>query len=98
VEKSDLADLLAQLDEETRHRWEQYLQAVDDEVSERGPVCAREHLEKALGHLLAAGWTLHRCFDEEKGAVLRPLGDAATTIESLRVELERLSKKPEWSQ
>lgn len=97
--KTELADLLAQLDEETRLRWERYLSAVDAEISEKGPAIAREHLEAALEHLLAVGWALHRCYVLEDGeTVMGPLGDAALTVEKLRAALELISKKPEWSQ
>jgi len=96
--KTELAELLARLDEETRLRWERYLVEVDAEVSERGPAVVREHLEAALEHLLAVGWALHRCYAEgETGNVLGPLGDAASTVESLRTALDQLPKKPEWS-
>jgi hypothetical protein len=97
VAKTELADLLAQLDEETRVRWERYLEEVDAEITERGPICAREHLEAALEHLLAVGWALHRCYADTNG-VIGPLGEAAQTIESLRSAIERIMKKPEWSQ
>lgn len=97
--KTDLEDLLAELDHETRVRWEQYLEEVDAEISEKGPAAVREHLEAALEHLLAVGWALHRCYaNEETTPVMGPLGDAASTVEHLRDEIERLAKKPEWSQ
>lgn len=95
----DLTELLASLDETTRARWEQYLKSIEGEIAERGPAIAHEHLEAALAHLLAVGWTLHRCFaSEDASPVLRPLGDVATTVEDLRAELARLPRKPEWSQ
>jgi hypothetical protein len=99
VAKTELADLLAQLDAETRVRWEQHLRRVDHEVSEKGPGVAREHLEAALEHLLAVGWALHRCYSvDEASNVLRPLYDAASTIEQLRALVADIAKKPEWSQ
>jgi hypothetical protein len=97
VRKPELTALLERLDEETRTRWEEYLARVDEEVTEKGPSCAREHLEAALEHLLAVGWTLHRCYTDTS-AILGPLGDAAATIEKLRALLEEIAKKPEWSQ
>ena len=97
--KTHLSDLLAQLDAETRARWEQYLVGVDEEVDEKGPIVAREHLEAALEHLLAVGWTLHRCYAaNDSHQMLDPLGDVAHTIERLRHALDQLRKKPEWSQ
>ncbi len=97
--KADLADLLSQLDEETRVRWERYLEAIEAEISERGPAIVREHLDAALEHLLAVGWALHRCYaNDETSPVMGPLGDAASTVELLRKEIDRLAKKPEWSQ
>jgi hypothetical protein len=99
VAKTDLAELLAQLDDETRVRWERYLLEVDAEVSEKGPAACREHLERALEHLLAVGWALHRCYStDEADHVMGRLGDAATTVESLRTTLDQIAKKPEWSQ
>jgi hypothetical protein len=99
VAKTDLSDLLAQLDAETRARWERYLLEVDEEVDEKGPLVAREHLEAALEHLLAVGWALHRCYrDDDSHTMLDPLGDVAHTIERLRHALDQLAKKPEWSQ
>ena len=94
--KTDLAELLEQLDEDTRLRWEQVLEAADAEVAEKGPLAVKEHLDRALEHLLSVGWALRRCYSAEE--VLSILGDAATTIESLRAALDSLSKKPEWSQ
>ena len=97
--KTPLSNLLQQLDAETRERWENYLKRVDDEVEEKGPVVAREHLEAALEHLLAVGWALHRCYhDDDSQVMLDPLGDVAHTIERLRHALDQLAKKPEWSQ
>jgi hypothetical protein len=96
VSKTDLLELLAQLDEETRLRWERVLEAADAEVSEKGPLAVREHLDRALEHLLSVGWALRRCYSADE--VLQLLGDAATTVESLRSALDGLSKKPEWSQ
>lgn len=99
--RNDLAELLARLDEETRLRWERHLIAIDDEVSQRGPSVVREHLEAALASLLAAGWALHRCYaveDEAVARVMKPLGDAAVTVEELRQSLDEIAKKPEWSQ
>jgi hypothetical protein len=99
VAKTELAELLAQLDQETRTRWERALERIDAEVTDKGPACAREHLDQALEHLLAVGWALHRCFavDEATG-VLKPLYDAASTIEQLRDVLVAIAKKPEWQQ
>jgi hypothetical protein len=97
--KDDLAALLSQLDEETRGRWEAYLAEVDDEIREKGPSAAREHLDAALEHLLAVGWALHRCYaSDEASPVMGPLGDAALTVEQLRALIDQLAKKPEWSQ
>jgi hypothetical protein len=96
--KTDLADLLAQLDEETRSRWERYLEKVEAEIEEKGPQVARAHLERALEHLLAVGWALHRCYALEEANVIGPLGEAAATIEQLRAVLDEMKKKPEWSQ
>jgi hypothetical protein len=100
VSKGDLTDLLARLDEETRLRWERYLVKVDADVSERGPQVVREHLERALEHLLAVGWALHRCYavDENGNRVMGPLGDAATTVEQLRQLIDEIAIKPEWQQ
>jgi hypothetical protein len=101
VADNDLAELLARLDEETRLRWERHLIAIDHEVSERGPSVVRERLEAALANLLAAGWALHRCYahdDEGVARVMKPLGDAAVTVEELRQTLDEMAKKPEWSQ
>jgi hypothetical protein len=100
VAKDDLSNLLSQLDEETRKRWERYLLHVDTEVSERGPQVVREHLDAALEHLLAVGWALHRCYavDDATQRVMGPLGDAASTVEQLRQVLDEIAKKPEWSQ
>jgi hypothetical protein len=99
VAKTDLAALLDQLDEETRVRWGRYLERIEAEISEKGPAAAREHLEAALEHLLAVGWTLHRCFaDEESSPVMKPLGEAASTVENLRMALDLIPRKPEWSQ
>lgn len=97
--KTDLAELLAQLDDETRQRWERYLKSVDEEISQKGPMAAREHLEAALEHLLAVGWALHRCYAlDESSPVMGPLGDAALTVEQIRSAIDLIEKKPEWSQ
>lgn len=97
--KTDLAELLEQLDEETRLRWAHYLESVDAEISEKGPQAAREHLERALEHLLAVGWAMRRCYcQEETVTMMGSLGDAAQAVEALRNALDGLSKKPEWSQ
>jgi hypothetical protein len=99
VGKTALAELLDQLDDETRHRWAQYLEQVEDEIAEKGPATVKKHLDAALEHLLAVGWALHRCYAEDESTpVMGPLGDAATTVEKLRSALELISKKPEWSQ
>jgi hypothetical protein len=99
VAKTDLAELLDQLDDETRGRWERYLETVDAEVSEKGPQAVREHLDAALEHLLAVGWAMRRCYStEETGAMMGSLGDAAQVVERLRAVLDALAKKPEWSQ
>jgi hypothetical protein len=96
VAKTDLAELLEQLDEDTRLRWERVLERVENEVAEKGPLAVREHLDRALEHLLSVGWALRRCYAADE--VLRLLGDAASTVEGLRAALDGLAKKPEWSQ
>ncbi len=98
--KTELAELLSRLDEETRVRWERHLRAIDREVNERGPAVVREHLEKALEHLLAVGWALHLCYalEEDAPRIMKPLGDAATTVEELRQTIDQIAKKPEFSQ
>ena len=96
MSKTDLSALLEQLDEETRVRWESVLEAADAEIAEKGPLAVKEHLDRALEHLLSVGWALRRCYAAEE--VLSLLGDAATTVENLRAALDGLSKKPEWSQ
>jgi len=98
VSRDQLEELLSQLDEATRERWSELLERVDAELAEKGPMALREHLDAALGHLLAIGWALHRCYSsDESRAVMGPLGDAATTVEELRASLDQISKKPEWS-
>ena len=52
VSKDDLAELLSQLDAETRERWADLLESVDAEIQEKGPAALREHLDAALRHLL----------------------------------------------
>jgi hypothetical protein len=95
----ELNALLARLDEETRRRWAEHLATIDAEVEEKGPAALREHLDAALRHLLAIGWTLHRCYAEEEAkAVLRPIGEAAAAVDFVRGALDTISKKPEWSQ
>ncbi|MBI4511239.1 MAG: hypothetical protein HY698_16520 [Deltaproteobacteria bacterium] len=97
--KTDLEVLLSQLDAETRSLWENYLESIDAEVSDKGPTAVRDHLDAALKHLLAVGWALHRCYScDETHSIIGPLGDAATTVEQLRKMLDQLPKKPEWSQ
>ncbi len=97
--KSPLDALLAQLDEETRSRWAEYLEAVEEEIAEKGPSVAQEHLAAAFEHLLAVAWALQRCFEsDEASGWMCPLGDAASTVERLRATLAHLSRKPEWSQ
>jgi hypothetical protein len=97
--KTDLDELLEHLDAATRARWASVLEAVDAEIQDKGPAALREHLDAALQHLLAVGWALHRCYAaEESDAVMGPLGEAASTVEELRAALEKLEKKPEWSQ
>lgn len=97
--KDDLHELLERLDDDTRERWADVLEAVDAEIREKGPAALREHLDAALRHLLAVGWALHRCYaDEESATVMGPLGEAACTVEELRASLELFQKKPEWSQ
>lgn len=97
--KTDLAALLDQLDEETRLRWEAYLETVDAEVSEKGPQAVRQHLDAALEHILAVGWAMRRCYaTEETQATLQALGEAAQAVEAVRACLDALGKKPEWSQ
>ena len=98
MSRDQLEELLAQLDDDTRERWSELLKRVDAELSEKGPMALREHLDAALGHLLAIGWALHRCYaNDESAAIMGPLGDAATTVEELRASLDKISKKPEWS-
>ncbi|MSP15586.1 MAG: hypothetical protein EXR73_03045 [Myxococcales bacterium] len=97
MSKDDLTVLLSQLDQATRQRWEETFQQVEDEIAAHGPAAARAHLDAALTHLLAVGWTLRRCFDDDTAdAVLRPLGDAAETVEQLRSSLAALARQPEW--
>jgi len=96
VAKTDLSELLEQLDEDTRVRWERVLEDAEAEVAEKGPLAVRDHLDRALEHLLTVGWALRRCYSAEE--VLKLLGDAATTVEGLRAALDGLAKKPEWSQ
>lgn len=96
--KTDLTDLLSQLDDETRVRWAKYLRSVDDEIAQKGPAAVKEHLDAALEHLLAVGWALHRCYaGEDALPVMEPLGEAAITVEQLRAALHLIPKKPEWS-
>jgi hypothetical protein len=98
VSRDQLEELLAQLDEATRDRWKELLERVDAELAEKGPMALREHLDAALGHLLAIGWALHRCYStDESASIMGPLGDAATTVEELRASLDQIAKKPEWS-
>ena len=98
VSRDQLDELLAQLDEATRDRWKELLERVDAELAEKGPMALREHLDAALGHLLAIGWALHRCYSSDEAApIMGPLGDAATTVEELRASLDQIAKKPEWS-
>jgi hypothetical protein len=98
VSRDQLEELLAQLDEATRTRWKELLERVDAELAEKGPMALREHLDAALGHLLAIGWALHRCYSSDDASqVMHALGDAATTVEELRSGLDLISKKPEWS-
>ena len=96
--KSELADLLQELDEETRGRWASYLADVERQIQEQGPGTVLRHLDAALEHLLAVGWALRRCYSTEDSEVLGPLGDAAHTVERIRSALAHLAKKPEWSQ
>jgi len=98
VGKSELAQLLDELDEETRGRWASYLRDVEEQILEQGPHTVLRHLDAALEHLLAVGWALRRCYATEDSEVLGPLGDAAHTVERIRAALAHLAKKPEWSQ
>jgi hypothetical protein len=98
MSRAPLDELLASLDEETRARWAALLEKVDAELRERGPGVISEHLEAALSHLLAIGWTLHRCYGDEATQVMGALGDAAATVEELRTVLDLIPRKPEWSQ
>lgn len=95
----ELHRLLAELDDDTRACWEAFLHEVDAEVHEKGPTVAGRHLEEAVKHLLAAGWAVRRCYDpDDAGQVMEPVGDAADCVQSAKSILERLKKKPEWSQ
>src|SRR5262249_3178711 len=97
--REDLMRLLEVLDEDTRVRWERYLEEVDAEVQLKGPQAAREFLEQALKHLLAAGWALHLCYSQnEAEQVLAPVGEAASAVEFAKNALDQVPKKPEWSQ
>ena len=97
--RDELNRLLEVLDPDTRARWEEYLAEVDSEVRDKGPQAARDHLESALKHLLAAGWAVHLCYAEgEAGEVMGPVGDAASAVEFARSALDQVPKKPEWSQ
>jgi hypothetical protein len=99
VARNELDRLLQALDADTRARWEEYLAKVDSEVREKGPQAARDHLEAALRHLLAAGWAVHLCYAEgEAQQVMSPVGDAASAVEYAKAALEQVPKKPEWSQ
>ncbi len=99
MSRDQLEELLSQLDDDTRERWAELLERVDAELAEKGPMALREHLDAALGHLLAIGWALHRCYSaDDSSSIMGPLGDAATTVEELRASLDKISKKPEWSQ
>lgn len=95
----DLGRLLEALDHETRDRWGRYLAEVDREIDDKGPPVAREHLEQALRHLLAAGYAVHRCYTQkESAAVMAPIGDAAAAVEYVKSVLAQIERKPEWSQ
>ena len=97
--QDELHRLLDVLDPETRARWEVYLAEIDAEVREKGPACAREHLDAALRHLLAVGWALHLCYsDDEARQLMAPIGDAASAVEYAKAALAEVPKKPEWSQ
>src|SRR5215471_17812203 len=97
--RDELMRLLEVLDPDTRGRWEAYLEEVDEEVREKGPQVARDHLEAALRHLLAVGWAVHLCYAEQESAdVMSPIGDAASAVEFAKHALDQISKKPEWSQ
>ena len=91
----DLGRLLDELDAETRARWAHYLEEVDAEIREKGPAAASEHLEAAFKHLLAVGYTVHRCYSpKESATVMSPLGDAAAAVEYVPMNPTR----PNWSE
>lgn len=95
----ELTELLDSLDDDTRQRWEVFLEQVEAEVQQNGPRAAQEHLEAALRHLLAVGWTLHRCYGKaEARHVMTPLREAASVVENAREALLEVPKKPLWSQ
>jgi hypothetical protein len=97
--RQPLDQLLASLDEDTRARWADLLERVDAEIREQGPEALRVHLDAALRHLLAIGWTLHRCYAHDESApLMAPLGAAACTVEELRCTLDLLARRPEWRQ
>lgn len=97
--REDLARLLEHLDEETRSLWESFLERVDAEVQERGPVAASDHVGLAQRHLLAACWALHLCFEDEPAReVIVPVGQAARLLEDAKALIADLQKKPGWSQ
>ena len=97
--REDLHRLLEALDEETRDRWEEYLEEIDAEVQEKGPKAAQDHLEAALRHLMAVGWAVHLCYSEgEARHVLGPVKEAAKAVEEAAVTLEEVPKKPVYSQ
>jgi hypothetical protein len=99
ADDDELARLLRSLDAETRARWGRYLADVDAEIADKGPAAAREHLEEALKHLLAVGYTMHRCYSpKESQSVMNPIGDAAAAVEYAKGILDQIAKKPEWSQ
>ena len=97
--REELTRLLDHLDPETRILWEEFLEAVDADVEERGPVAAREHFERAQRHLLAACWALHLCYEDgEARDVVNVLSDSARTLEGAKALLIQLPKKPGFSQ
>ena len=70
-----------------------------DQSSRLHRMLNREHLDKALRHLLAVGWAVHLCYSQnEAQQVMAPVGDAASAVEFARNALEQIPKKPEWSQ
>jgi hypothetical protein len=97
--RPELLRLFECLDDETRSQWEEFLEAIDDEVQDKGPSATRDHLDAAQRHLLAACWAIHLCFeDPDAQEVIAPVGDAARLLEDAKAIITQLQKKPGWSQ